>query len=129
MRASHKLSLAFRDVSRKDDLFSTKGARIYDLPALVIRPPEQWAPLDNALEELENFHWIIFSSTNGVRAVEKRLQLMGKSLAHVALSIVVHFKHSPKVGLLHEHIFLILAIQMACDTLHENSVMLFIECV
>ena len=62
-------------------LFKAKGAKVLDLPALVIGPPDQWAPLDDALKVLENFHWIVFSSSNGVRAVEARLQRLGHTLA------------------------------------------------
>lgn len=53
-----------------------------DLPALVIGPPEDWGPLDDALDELEDFHWLIFSSANGVEAVQQRLTKRGGSLAH-----------------------------------------------
>ena len=34
------------------------GATVIDLPALVIGPPDEWGPLDDALEELEEFHWL-----------------------------------------------------------------------
>ena len=57
------------------------GARVIDLPALVIGPPDEWGPLDDALNELDEFHWLVFSSANGVQAVEDRLQRQGKSLA------------------------------------------------
>ena len=57
------------------------GARVIDLPALVIGPPDEWGPLDDALDELDEFHWLVFSSANGVQAVEDRLQRQGKSLA------------------------------------------------
>ena len=57
------------------------GARVIDLPALVIGPPDEWGPLDDALDELDDFHWLVFSSANGVQAVEERLQLRGSSLA------------------------------------------------
>jgi uroporphyrinogen-III synthase len=62
-------------------LFEAAGARVVDLPALVITPPDDWGPLDDALAELEQFHWIVFSSTNGVEAVEQRLARRGGSLA------------------------------------------------
>ncbi len=62
-------------------LFSSEGAKILDLPALVIGPPDEWGELDDALEELEHFHWIIFSSSNGVKAVDARLKIFGKTLA------------------------------------------------
>ncbi len=62
-------------------LFEERGAKVLDLPALVIGPPFEWSPLDDALIELDSFHWIIFSSVNGVKAVDQRLQLIGSALA------------------------------------------------
>jgi uroporphyrinogen-III synthase len=63
-------------------LFARAGATVIDLPALVIGPPDSWGPLDDALAELEDFHWIVFSSANGVEAVQQRLARRGGSLAH-----------------------------------------------
>ena len=63
-------------------LFSQAGATVIDLPALVIGPPDSWGPLDDALAELADFHWIVFSSANGVEAVQQRLGHWGGSLAH-----------------------------------------------
>ena len=65
------------------------GATVIDLPALVIGPPDEWGPLDDALEELEEFHWLLFSSANGVNAVEERLQRLGRSLARRPVSLKV----------------------------------------
>ena len=62
-------------------LLEQRGATVLDLPALVIGPPDHWGPLDDALEELESFHWLVFSSANGVQAVEQRLQRRGSGLA------------------------------------------------
>ncbi len=62
-------------------LFERYGAKVFDLPSLDIVPPDDWTPLDEALRELHNFHWIVFSSVNGVLAVEERLKLIGSSLA------------------------------------------------
>ncbi len=58
------------------------GAKVLDLPALVIGPPSEWGPVDEALGEIESFHWVIFSSANGVQAIEQRLNLINKSLRH-----------------------------------------------
>ena len=60
-------------------LLQAKGAIVLDLPALVIGPPSSWRPLDNALTDLGCFDWVIFSSANGVRAVQQRLKLLGKT--------------------------------------------------
>ena len=62
-------------------LFEQAGAQVLDLPALVIGPPDTWGPLDDALAELEDFHWLVVSSSNGVEAVEQRLRRLGGSLA------------------------------------------------
>ena len=62
-------------------LLEAEGARVLDLPALVIGPPDHWGPLDDALAELDRFHWLVFSSANGVQAVDARLQRIGQSLA------------------------------------------------
>ncbi|QPN68435.1 uroporphyrinogen-III synthase [Synechococcus sp. CBW1006] len=68
-------------------LFEAMGARVVDLPALVIGPPDEWGPLDDALAELEHFHWLILSSANGVEAVQQRLRRRGGDLAHLPGSL------------------------------------------
>ena len=70
-------------------LFEQAGAEVLDLPALVIGPPEEWGPLDDALAELDDFHWLLFSSSNGVDAVEQRLQAQGSSLAERPSSLKI----------------------------------------
>jgi uroporphyrinogen-III synthase len=62
-------------------LFERAGARVVDVPALVVGPPEDWRPLDEALAELDQFHWLLFSSANGVDAVQARLRRRGGDLA------------------------------------------------
>ena len=62
-------------------LLEALGAQVVDIPALVIGPPDDWRPLDEALSELESFHWILFSSANGVESVQQRLARLGTSLA------------------------------------------------
>jgi len=63
-------------------LFEQVGATVIDLPALVVTPPSDWGPLDDALAELESFHWLVISSSNGADAVDTRLRRLGGSLAH-----------------------------------------------
>ena len=81
-RAEHQLGAA-----RK--LFEAAGAQVLDLPALVIGPPDSWGPLDDALSELEDFHWLVVSSANGVTAVDERLQAQGRSLARRPASLKI----------------------------------------
>ena len=70
-------------------LFEQAGATVLDLPALVIAPPDEWGPLDDALAELDEFHWLVVSSSNGVDAVEQRLQRLGGSLARRPQSLKI----------------------------------------
>ncbi len=62
-------------------LFEAAGASVVDLPARVVTPPDEWGPLDDALSELDDFHWLVFSSGNGVEAVEQRLRRLDRCLA------------------------------------------------
>ncbi|MEB3332347.1 MAG: uroporphyrinogen-III synthase [Synechococcaceae cyanobacterium] len=62
-------------------LFERAGATVVEVPALEIGPPDDWGPLDDALAEWDQFHWVVFSSANGVEAVERRLARRGCSLA------------------------------------------------
>jgi len=70
-------------------LFEQAGAEVVDLPALVVGPPDTWGPLDDAVAELDQFHWLVFSSGNGVEAVQQRLQRLGSSLAHRPRSLKI----------------------------------------
>ena len=63
-------------------LFEQAGAKVIDLPALVVTAPSDWGPLDDALADLESFHWLVISSSNGADAVDNRLRRQGRSLAH-----------------------------------------------
>ena len=54
------------------------GADVLLQPAITIGPPDDWAPLDAALERLTEFDWIVFSSVNGVEAFMNRLALFGR---------------------------------------------------
>ena len=61
-------------------IFTSKGANVYDFPALSIGDPDDLNPLDEALNQINDFHWIIFSSSNGIKFVDKRLRYFQSSL-------------------------------------------------
>jgi uroporphyrinogen-III synthase len=50
------------------------------LPLVAFAAPEDYAPLDRALQQLDSFDWIIFTSENAVRALVKRAGVRGYSL-------------------------------------------------
>ena len=74
------LTRAKDQVSNARNLFQNAGAKIFDLPALIIDYPDDLRPIDNALKEINNFNWIIFSSTNGIKFLENRLLTKGLCL-------------------------------------------------
>jgi uroporphyrinogen III methyltransferase/synthase len=53
------------------------------LPLVAFAAPEDFGPMDAALDQLEHFDWIIFTSENAVRAVVKRASVRG-NLRNVA---------------------------------------------
>jgi uroporphyrinogen III methyltransferase/synthase len=58
----------------------TLGAVPYLLPAVEVRPPADWAPVDAALARLGHYHWLVFTSANGVHALVGRLLQTGRDL-------------------------------------------------
>lgn len=53
------------------------GARVIACPTIEITEPESFAPLDEAIENLYGYDWIIFTSVNGVIYFLKRLETAG----------------------------------------------------
>ena len=62
-------------------LLKEYGAQVIEFPTIEIVPPDSWYPVDMAIENLETYHWIIFTSTNGVKFFLKRLKLKKRRLA------------------------------------------------
>jgi uroporphyrinogen III methyltransferase / synthase len=49
------------------------GASCIEFPTIEIIPPDDWAPIDNAIERIKEYNWLIFTSVNGVKYFYKRL--------------------------------------------------------
>ena len=49
------------------------GAEVIEYPTIEILPPRSWKELDRAIEGLESYDWIIFTSANGVNFFWHRL--------------------------------------------------------
>jgi uroporphyrinogen III methyltransferase/synthase len=56
------------------------GADVVLQPAIEIGPPADWRPVDEALDRLAEFDWLVFSSSNGVRYLLDRLGTNGRDL-------------------------------------------------
>jgi uroporphyrinogen-III synthase len=77
--------------SQFSDLLKQEGATVMEMPALEIGPPSSWEDLDNAIAHLEDFDWLILTSTNGVDYFWQRLEAQGKdvcALADVKIAVV-----------------------------------------
>jgi uroporphyrinogen-III synthase len=57
------------------DKLAALGAQPILFPTIEIAPLADYSALDCAIASLKNYHWIIFTSVNGVNAFWKRLEL------------------------------------------------------
>jgi uroporphyrinogen III methyltransferase/synthase len=53
------------------------GAEVVALPTIRIEPPDDWAPIDEAIRTLAGYRWVVFTSVNGVTAFSERLRRAG----------------------------------------------------
>jgi uroporphyrinogen III methyltransferase/synthase len=49
-------------------------------PTIEIVPPRSYEPLDEAIRRIESYHWVIFTSVNGVKSFSARLRELGLDL-------------------------------------------------
>jgi uroporphyrinogen III methyltransferase/synthase len=76
-RPRHQAAELLRDLERL-------GAVTYLLPAVDVRPPADWAPVDQAIDRLATYQWLVFTSANGVHAWIGRLRQRGRDLRALA---------------------------------------------
>jgi uroporphyrinogen III methyltransferase/synthase len=48
------------------------GAEIIEFPTIKVVPPSDWRQLDYAIEKIESYNWLIFTSVNGVKYFFRR---------------------------------------------------------
>lgn len=60
------------------------GAQTLYWPAISISPLDDFRELDAAIEHLNDYRWIVFNSSNGVRAFMQRLWTMGRDARALA---------------------------------------------
>jgi uroporphyrinogen III methyltransferase/synthase len=82
------------------DRLTELGADAITQPAIRITDPEDWAPVDAALDGLDRYDWLVFSSGNGVDYLMRRLfdrggdvrRLGGARLAVVGSGTAEHLR-------------------------------------
>lgn len=65
-------------------LLEQQGALVLEMPAIEITPPSCWDALDEAIEKIQEFNWLILTSTNGVDYFFDRFAMSGKSVGALA---------------------------------------------
>uniref|UniRef100_A0A7C4RQT1 uroporphyrinogen-III C-methyltransferase n=1 Tax=Desulfatirhabdium butyrativorans TaxID=340467 RepID=A0A7C4RQT1_9BACT len=74
-------------VKRLSDL----GADCIEVPVIEIHPPENLQPLDDAIDAIASYEWVIFTSVNGVSAFFDRLFERGgdvRRLGHIHTAVI-----------------------------------------
>ncbi len=59
-------------------LLKAKGAIPILFPTIEIFPPQDWGPMDKAIETIDSYQWVVFTSANGVEFFFRRARLLGK---------------------------------------------------
>jgi uroporphyrinogen III methyltransferase/synthase len=54
------------------------GAECIEFPTIETIPPKDWKQMDDAIKSLDDYHWVLFTSVNGVKYFFERLKAAGK---------------------------------------------------
>jgi uroporphyrinogen III methyltransferase/synthase len=68
-----------------------RGAEVLEFPTIRINDPEDWMPVDDAIARLEEYHWVVFTSVNGVQNFFARVRAAGhdaRSLAGIKIAAI-----------------------------------------
>ncbi len=65
--------LVTREHAEGFDQLAELGAEIIQFPTVDITPPETWEELDRAINNINSYDWLIFTSSNGLKYFFKRL--------------------------------------------------------
>ena len=63
------------------DMLESLGANVIHCPAIEIIEPDSWAALDRAIEKINTYDWIVFTSANGPEFFFRRLAQLRKDAA------------------------------------------------
>ncbi len=76
---------------RSASVLESLGAEVILAPTVQIGPMEECGPLDDAIDQLSAFDWLVFTSSSGVRFFVKRLDERGRdlrALGHLRLAAI-----------------------------------------
>ncbi len=82
------VSRARHQASALSDGLRALGAQVMEVPFIEIRPPRSYKALDDGLNLISEYEWLILTSVNGVTAMFERMAKLGierKALAHLKI--------------------------------------------
>lgn len=56
------------------------GGEAWEFPVIEIAEPEDFGPMDEAIGRIESYHWMIFTSVNGVDSFFRRMRHHGRDI-------------------------------------------------
>ena len=68
------ITRARRQAGRLARLIEDFGGEVVVFPTIEIRPPDDYAAFDAAIDDIETYHWVIFTSVNGVAPFLERMR-------------------------------------------------------
>lgn len=72
------ITRASRQAGSLRNLLEEKGAEVLEFPVIEMLPPSDWKETDKAINDFENFEWVVFTSANGADFFFQRLHALGK---------------------------------------------------
>lgn len=82
-----KVIMVTRADGQREDLargLERLGAQVEHFPVISIKPPDDYGPLDEAIEFISQYKWLIFTSANGVESFFDRLLYHGMDSRYIA---------------------------------------------
>lgn len=65
-------------------LLAAAGAEPIEGATIQIVEPDDWAPVDRAIDSIDHYHWVVFTSVNGVVQFMRRLRARGRDARSLA---------------------------------------------
>lgn len=65
------------------ELLEERGAVPLLFPTIEIEEPMDWSSVDRAIEGIEDYQWVVFTSANGVGFFSRRVEHLGRTLKEV----------------------------------------------
>ena len=75
---------AKNQASELSNLIRARGGEPIECPTIDIGPPDDWTEVDDAIDQLAAYQWLVFTSVNGVKALMQRLWHRGRDARALA---------------------------------------------